>query len=449
MSNPGSLCPAVTSITCTMERGKFPADADPCYLAQKAELAMRMPRRIITKTGQVHSLKQLVMSSLIRIEEYKAHYLWAYKAEVVFAIADPVPLPMLATSEASKKAYGDNLPHSSNPFARPSPENWVKHRVSRIRRPDIILVDDPNCRWPGLGATYFDGKTHRDNLKMLIEVKFPRDTLSEGQRNDYILIATNSRFGVMRIEDNRTEKQKAYDEQYNAATRATAARYALLPPITAEQDTLQPVPIPAPPPEGAPGTLPQPLSHNLPLLSTTPWTYQPSVEDWVRFGDEVSSLAEQGWEFVRDSTREAFRPFGAWVSEKGDWLCQEVIDPVTRQARYTLSWFSDKTSEIITWTFTQIQALWKTVQAGMDITLDYLQQIDWVQILHDIGDGTVQLAIKVAEKVVTHIVVSAVAGALVLAVAAIAAAITAGTPALAALFGALAAVGGGTLAIAN
>ncbi|MBI0557607.1 VRR-NUC domain-containing protein, partial [Pectobacterium parmentieri] len=76
-----------------------------------------------------------------------------------------------------------------------------------------------------------------------------------------------------------------------------------------------------------------------------------------------------------------------------------------RQARYTLSWFSDKTSEIITWTFTQIQALWKTVQAGMDITLDYLQQIDWVQILHDIGDGTVQLAIKVAERVVTHIVI--------------------------------------------
>ncbi|MBI0473605.1 VRR-NUC domain-containing protein, partial [Pectobacterium parmentieri] len=191
----------------------------------------------------------------------------------------------------------------------------------------------------------------RDNLKMLIEVKFPRDTLSKGQRNDYILIATNSRFGVMRIEDNRTEKQKTYDEQYNAATRATAARYALLPPITAEQDTLQPVPIPAPPPEGAPGTLPQPLPHNLPLLSTTPWTDQPSVEDWVRFGDEVSSLTEQGWEFVRDSTREAFRPFGAWVSEKGNWLCQEVIDPVTRQARYTLSWFSDKTSEIITWTF--------------------------------------------------------------------------------------------------
>ncbi|BES86045.1 hypothetical protein PEC302107_03050 [Pectobacterium araliae] len=448
MSDLGTLCPAVTSITCTMEQGRFPADADPCYLAQKAEIALRLPQRIVTKVGLLRFLNQVVMSGLIRIEERKADYLWDYKAEVVFAIAYPVPLPMLATSKASKEAYGDNLPQSSSPFARPSSEYWVKHNIEGMRRPDIILVNDPSRRWPGRGATYFDGQAHRDNLKMLIEVKFPGDTLSIGQRTDYILIATNARFGVMRIEDNRTEKQKAYDKQYNAATRPSAARY-VLPPIVSEQETAHPAVLPLPPAEGTPGSIPQPLSQNLPLLSTTPWAYRPSVEDWLRFGDEVSSLAEQGWEFVRDSTREAFRPFGAWVNEKGSWRCQEMIDSFTQQASYTLSWLSDKTSEVITWTSAQLQALWQTTLADMDITLDYLQQIDWVQILHDIGDGTVQLLIKAGDILVTVIVMLAVAAALVLLVVAIAAAIAAGGAAVAALFASLAAVGGGSLAIAQ
>jgi hypothetical protein len=91
MSNPGNVCPAVTSITCTMERGRYPADEALCYLAQKAEIAMRLPRRIITKAGLVRFFNQLIMSSLIQKEDEKEEYHWSYKAEVVFAIAQPVP----------------------------------------------------------------------------------------------------------------------------------------------------------------------------------------------------------------------------------------------------------------------------------------------------------------------------------------------------------------------
>lgn len=138
MSNPGNICPAVTSITCTMERGRFPGDEDPCYLAQKAEVAMRLPRRIVTEGGLVRFLNQLVMSSLIQKEEEKEEYHWAYKAEVVFAIMHPVPLPMLASSAASKEKYGEDLPQSSNPFARPSREDWIKHNVEGRRRPVML-----------------------------------------------------------------------------------------------------------------------------------------------------------------------------------------------------------------------------------------------------------------------------------------------------------------------
>ncbi|NRN29505.1 VRR-NUC domain-containing protein, partial [Photorhabdus heterorhabditis] len=287
-SNSGKMCPAVTSINCTMEIGVFPADEDPCYLARKAEYAQRLPAIIFTKQGTIRFLKQIVMSGLIKVEEYKHDFLWPYKAEVVFAIRGPkdVPLPMLATSLASKQRYSGNLPQSSNPFARPSADDTKKFGVKRIRRPDIILVKEEALRWPGRNATYFDGSVHPDNLKMLIEVKFPGDELSDNQEQDYIQIATRSRFGVMRIDDIRTEEQKQYDEAWRKHYQPGSQHYknpiplAPLPP----DDALPP---PTPPEEGIPGTIPQPLTKNLPLLSTSRWSFLPSYEDWVVLGQEV------------------------------------------------------------------------------------------------------------------------------------------------------------------
>ncbi|WP_228940593.1 VRR-NUC domain-containing protein [Photorhabdus thracensis] len=320
ISNSGKMCPAVTSITCTMEIGVFPADEDPCYLAKKAEYAQRLPARITTKLGEIRSLKQIVMSGLIKIEEYKHDFLWPYKAEVVFAIREgAVPLPMLATSQISKQRYGDNLPQSSNPFARPSAEDAEKFEVVGIRRPDIILVKDEAIRWPGRNATYFDGSVHSDNLKMLIEVKFPGDELSDNQEQDYIQIATRSRFGVMRVDDSRTEEQKQYDEAWRRLYQPGSQHYknpiplAPLPPGSPPDDEALPIL----PEEGVPGTIPQPLTKKLPLISTSPWSFLPSYEDWVVLGQEVAGLAENGLNYVRDSTRELLAQFGEWFSKTG------------------------------------------------------------------------------------------------------------------------------------
>lgn len=129
MSNPGNICPAVTSITCTMERGRFPGDEDPS-----------------PATAYCHRRRLGALFKPVGHEQpypeggRKEEYHWAYKAEVVFAIMHPVPLPMLASSAASKEKYGEDLPQSSNPFARPSREDWIKHNVEGRRRPDIILV---------------------------------------------------------------------------------------------------------------------------------------------------------------------------------------------------------------------------------------------------------------------------------------------------------------------
>ncbi|KER05223.1 VRR-NUC domain-containing protein [Photorhabdus temperata] len=443
ISNSGKMCPAVTSITCTMEIGVFPADEDPCYLARKAEYAQRLPARITTKLGEIRSLKQIVMSGLIKIEEYKHDFLWPYKAEVVFAIREgAVPLPMLATSQISKQRYGDNLPQSSNPFARPSAEDAEKFEVVGIRRPDIILVKDEAIRWPGRNATYFDGSVHSDNLKMLIEVKFPGDELSDNQEQDYIQIATRSRFGVMRVDDSRTEEQKQYDEAWRRLYQPGSQHYknpiplAPLPPGSPPDDEALPIL----PEEGVPGTIPQPLTKKLPLISTSPWSFLPSYEDWVVLGQEVAGLAENGLNYVRDSTRELLAQFGEWFSKTGKWVCEEIIDPVTHQVSYAFSWVNEQTGKIVTWTENEIKARWQTVQQGSDITLEELKNISWMQILKEVGEGMLEVVVIITGVAVVILVTLAVAAALIALVEILAAAAAVSAAALAAVLAILASV---------
>ncbi|EQC01887.1 VRR-NUC domain-containing protein [Photorhabdus temperata] len=445
MSNDGKMCLAVTSINCTMEIGIFPADEDPCYLAEKAEYALRLPAMIFTRQGAIRFLNQVVMSGLIKVEEYKHDFLWPYKAEVVFAIRGKkdVPLPMLATSQVSKQRYGDNLPQSSNPFARPSADDVEKFGVKRIRRPDIILVKDEALRWPGRNATYFDGSVHPDNLKMLIEVKFPGDKLSEDQEKDYIQIATRSRFGVMRVDDNRTEEQKQYDEVWRKFYQPGSQHYknpVILPPLLPGSHPEEDLPVPESPEEGVPGTIPQPLTKNIPLVSTSPWSFLPSYEDWVILGQEVAGLAESGLDYIRNSTRELLAQFGSWFSEAGKWVCEEIIDPVTHQVSYAFSWVSEQTGKIVTWTESEIKAQWQTVQQGSDITLEELKNISWMQILKEVGEGMLEVVVIIASVAVVILVTLAVAAALIALVEILATAATVSAAALAAVLAILASV---------
>ncbi|MBS9438443.1 VRR-NUC domain-containing protein [Photorhabdus noenieputensis] len=444
ISNSGKMCPAVTSINCTMEIGVFPADEDPCYLAEKAEYALRLPAMIMTKLGAIRFLNQVIMSGLIKVEELKHDFLWPYKAEVVFAIRgeQDVPLPMLATSQDSKQRYGDNLPQSSNPFARPSADDAEKFGVVSIRRPDIILVKDEALRWPGRNATYFDGSVHPDNLKMLIEVKFPGDKLAEDQEIDYIQIATEDRFGVMRISDNRTEEQKQYDEAWRKLYQPGSQHYknpiplAPLPPSSPPDDEA----LPAPPAEGVPGTIPQPLTKNPPLLSTSRWSFLPSYEDWVVLGQEVAGLAENGLNYVRDSTRELLAQFGSWFNQTGKWVCEEIIDPISHQVSYAFSWANEQTGKIVTWTESEIKARWQTVQQGSDITLEELKNISWMQILKEVGESMLEMVVIIAGVAVVILVTLAVAAALIALVEILAAAAAVSAAALAAVLAILASV---------
>ncbi|MFC0179755.1 hypothetical protein [Thorsellia kenyensis] len=98
----------------------------------------------------------------------------------------------------------------------------------------------------------------------------------------------------------------------------------------------EPIPLPELPPpmpeEGEPGIIPHPLMENAPLLANQPWSYQPTLQDWLfemsevydnslsSFIADVPSLSQRGWDYVNQETREKFYQFGEWVKQKASGL---------------------------------------------------------------------------------------------------------------------------------
>ncbi|OCA55033.1 hypothetical protein Phpb_01946 [Photorhabdus namnaonensis] len=99
----------------------------------------------------------------------------------------------------------------------------------------------------------------------------------------------------------------------------------------------------------------------------------------------MAGLAENGLNYVRDSTRDLLAQFGIWFNQAGKWVCEEVIDPISYQDSYAFSWVSEQTGKIVTWMESEIKARWQTVQQGSDIILEELKNISWMQILKDLG----------------------------------------------------------------
>ncbi|WP_460090503.1 hypothetical protein [Pseudomonas sp. S2_E02] len=84
-----------TSIEGTVKQAPLPNPDNKPYLMEKANYASRFPRLTIKKakdgdfTGM--ELKQLVMSGLIRADEYRWDFKWDYKAEVCFDMSSLPP----------------------------------------------------------------------------------------------------------------------------------------------------------------------------------------------------------------------------------------------------------------------------------------------------------------------------------------------------------------------
>lgn len=362
---------ATTGIEMTEKQSRLPTPDNRQYLHIKVEYAMRFPRLSaeIRRNGKSYqmSLKQLMMSGLIRVDEIARNYQWWYKAEVPFDMRTTPPRPFLSSTLQKE---GPGRRHTTNPF--PVPGSGI------YRRPDVIIVKNKYDRWPGLTGPDTEGQMHVDNLERLVEVKFPGDGLDEDQYGDYMKIVgrNRKRMTILEIHDCRTEEQQWSDQVVNVTMKAwktSGAKYwplFLYPPIFTPRPPASPTPS--------------------------------RVEPWAYAGKAVADLSEgvinnvaAGWNALSKEMQRDLNQVAGWLNDSGEW--------VYYQGSQAWRWVSRTGRAAGTWTDEQLRTAWSAIQKATDMTLAVLKQVDWVQVLTTVAKtvGVVLVAVGVGILVVT------------------------------------------------
>lgn len=378
-----------TGVEMVEKQSRLPTTENRQYLHIKVEYAMRFPQLSaqIRRKGKTYqmSLKQTVMSGLIRVDEIARNYCWYYKAEVAFDMRTTPPRPFLSRTLLEKDGAGRR--HTTNPF--PVPGRGI------YRRPDVIIVKNKEDRWPGLAGPDTEGNMHSDNLARLVEVKFPGDTLYEDQYKEYMKIVGGigheDRMTILEIHDCRPEEHQWVDQVVNVTMKAwqtSGAKYwplALYPPVF----------MPRPP--------------------STPVAAR--IEPWTYAGKAVSDLSEgavrgvaEGWNALSKETQLVLNSAASWLNDSGEW--------VYRQGSEVWGWASQTGKSVKSWTNAQIKAAWTEIQHATDMTLDMLKQVDWIQVLTNVAKtvGVILVAVGVGGLVVTLGIPEAIIGAFLLIV---------------------------------
>ncbi|EGH1374984.1 VRR-NUC domain-containing protein [Escherichia coli] len=376
-----------TGVEMVEKQSRLPTTENRQYLHIKVEYAMRFPQLSaqIRRKGKTYqmSLKQTVMSGLIRVDEIARNYCWYYKAEVAFDMRTTPPRPFLSSTLLEKDGAGRR--HTTNPF--PVPGRGI------YRRPDVIIVKNKEDRWPGLAGPDTEGNMHSDNLARLVEVKFPGDVLSREQYNEYMQIVgrNRTRMTILEIHDCRPEEHQWVDQVVNVTMKAwqiSGAKFwplALYPPVF----------------------MPRPPSTPV-AARIEPWTYAGKVVSDLSEG-AVRGVAE-GWNALSKETQLVLNSAASWLNDSGEW--------VYRQGSEVWVWASQTGKSVKSWTNTQIKAAWTEIQHATDMTLDMLKQVDWVQVLTNVAKtvGVILVAVGVGGLVVTLGIPEAIIGAFLLIV---------------------------------
>ncbi|EKL8325929.1 VRR-NUC domain-containing protein [Escherichia coli] len=376
-----------TGVEMVEKQSRLPTTENRQYLHIKVEYAMRFPQLSaqIRRKGKTYqmSLKQTIMSGLIRVDEIARNYCWYYKAEVAFDMRTTPPRPFLSSTLLEKDGAGRR--HTTNPF--PVPGRGI------YRRPDVIIVKNKEDRWPGLAGPDTEGNMHSDNLARLVEVKFPGDVLSREQYNEYMQIVgrNRTRMTILEIHDCRPEEHQWVDQVVNVTMKAwqtSGAKYwplALYPPVF----------------------MPRPPSTPV-AARIEPWTYAGKVVSDLSEG-AVRGVAE-GWNALSKETQLVLNSAASWLNDSGEW--------VYRRGSEVWVWASQTGKSVKSWTNAQIKVAWTEIQHATDMTLDMLKQVDWVQVLTNVAKtvGVILVAVGVGGLVVTLGIPEAIIGAFLLIV---------------------------------
>ncbi|MGY3069048.1 hypothetical protein ACVWYR_004406 [Pantoea agglomerans] len=360
-----------TGVEMVEKQSRLPTTNSRQYLHIKVEYAMRFPRLSaeIHRSGKSYqmSLKQLMLSGLIRVDEIKRDYRWWYKAEVPFDMRTTPPRPFLSSTLLDE---GAGRRHTTNPF--PVPGKGI------YRRPDVIIVKNINDRWPGLAGPDTEGLMHADNLERLVEVKFPGDRLELDQYDEYMFIVGEdpNRMTILEIHDCRPEEQQWSDQVVNVTMKAwktSGAKYwplFLYPPIFTPRPPATPVP-----------------------AKIEPWTYAGKAVADLSEG-AVNNIAA-GWHALSEEMQQKLGLTAGWLNDSGEW--------VYAQGHQAWRWVSQTGRAAASWTDEQLRAAWLKIQKATDMTLDMLKQVDWIQVLTDVAVtvGVVLVTVGVGVLVVT------------------------------------------------
>ncbi|MFJ2478721.1 VRR-NUC domain-containing protein [Pseudomonas sp. NPDC087598] len=352
------------------------------YLMDKAQYGLLYPKlsfkRLKDGSESDAELKQLVMSGLIKVDEYLRDFFFEYKAEVSFDMRPPppqAPIPYLSSSLVGGKKPDPDRRHTMTFFPSNSMGGF-------LRRPDVVIVKNAQIRWPGLECLDHDGAPHKNNVERVVEVKFPGDVLGRGQRVDYERIAGDlDRFAVLEVKDCRSKKEREADKKFNREHRPTQA-------YDPNKWTLPPIP------ERPPKEAPTPV----PVYGPEPIPKPAQVERWTQKIDAaVDSLIEQGGRGLRDLSQdveEHLAEAAAWISSQSEWLRLE--------SQKAWEWVGEAGGEVMRWTDDQIREIWSEIQKYTDLTLEALREVDWVHWLVFVGSAvaTAIVIIVVGEVVV-------------------------------------------------
>ncbi len=136
------------------------------------------------------SLKQICVSNQLKALDATLDHRSPYKPEITYDMTKPTPEPFMDKEVPTKpRSLWQGWTRSLWPKDPDRPQPY-KPRRGWTRRPDVVIVKDPT-----LPPT-------QDNIKQVVEIKFPGDKYAPGQRDDYVIIAGDeTKFVPLKLED--------------------------------------------------------------------------------------------------------------------------------------------------------------------------------------------------------------------------------------------------------
>ena len=126
------------------------------------------------------SLKQMCVSGALKAKDTAMNHQSPYKPEVNYDMTQTPPAPIM-DSKVETKGHSW-LPGWIEKYWGSKPEHSDSYKAGKglVRRPDVVIVNDP-----GKPPT-------QDNIKQVVEIKFPPDGWSKMQKDRYTVISGNA-----------------------------------------------------------------------------------------------------------------------------------------------------------------------------------------------------------------------------------------------------------------